>query len=304
MAGTQIKGKKLLKVQVGGQPKNLVVLREADSTKLFNAHPLVEAFNRENGTNLRVISHKVADVAQTVGDTWESLPIHPVDASIAYEKPGTRLGREVVFIADGEPPVVLATGKYKGEKDVALVALGVTSADFVRDGNSITLAIPDSRLIVVPRFPASEGWYMPHATTGVPHGKQIANSFDARYLYRLNGSSYVGLLVRYHGCGYSRWGVFADYRASECVGVVAEVPEEDVAKIEALLEPVETPPPTKKTVIEVANVSAERVKAEQLISSLDKLVEDFQTLTTTAKKKLLAVEKKLEAVLSGATSKE
>jgi hypothetical protein len=211
----------------------------------------VEALNKEHGMGLTVISHPVADVALNVGETWRSLPAFVVNASIAYEKPGTRLGKEIVFSAEGEPRVVLATGKYKGELDVALVTLGVSSADFKKDGNSFVLDIPESRLVVVPNFPGPDGWYLPHAETGVPHGKEVKSSSDVRYLYRLNDSSYVGLLVRYdisasdihwHPSDYSQcccdWQVVgAVCRASDRFGVVAEVPEGDAAKIQALTAP-------------------------------------------------------------------
>ena len=147
MAGVQIHGKEMLRVNVNGQPKILVVLRGNNSTGLFGVHPLVDGFNAENGTKLKVVSHAVADVACTIGDTWRSLPVFPVDASIAYEKPGVKLGKEIVFSAEGESKVVLATGKYKGESDVALVTLGVTSADFKKDGNSLVLDIPENRAL-------------------------------------------------------------------------------------------------------------------------------------------------------------
>ncbi len=243
----EISGKELLRVNVAGQEKNIVVLRDIGSTSLFDAHPLVEGFNREHGTNLTVISHKVADVAQTVGETWRSLPNpYAVDASIAYEKPGTKLGKEIVFAAEEEPGaereprVVLATGKFQGEKDIALVVQGLSSADFKKDGNSITLDIPENRLIVVPNFPGPDGWYMPHET-GVPTGEKVfrglGNRYDlVRYLYRLNDSSYVGLPVRF--MDYVDFGQYigTTCRSSFCLGVVAEVPVLDIPKIEALLK--------------------------------------------------------------------
>ena len=264
-AQTQIHGKELLRISVQGQLKNLIVLRGKCSTKLFGAHPLVESFNKEHGMGLTVISHPVADVALNVGETWRSLPAFAVDASIAYEKPGTRLGKEIVFSAEGEPRVVLATGKYEGRCDIALVALGLKSADiaytigsqtrtleeiWTKDGIDSLLAIDvkkvitiqllvnDDRLMAVPDFPCQNGWYMPHAETGVPHGRKVDGSSDARYLYRLNDSSYVGLLVRVgiYVCGDGQ-SVIAYYGASIRFGVVAEVPEGDAAKIEALLKP-------------------------------------------------------------------
>jgi len=233
---THIHGKELLKVQAGGQTKNLIVLRGNGTTRLFEGHPLVETLNKEHGTGLTVVSHSVADIALNVGETWQKLPAFAVDASIAYEKPGTRLGKEIVFSVQGEPRVVLAIGKYKGERDIALVTLGLTSADFKKDGNSFVLDIPENRLVVVPNFPGPDGWYMPHAETGVPHGKKVEGSSDARYLYRLNDSSYVGLLARGRGSfGGVRRSVFLGGRASGRFGVVAEVPDADVPKIQALL---------------------------------------------------------------------
>jgi len=256
MAGVQLLGKKMLGVNVQGQTRNLVVLAGNGSVRLFEAHPLVEAFNKEHGTNLTIVSHKVANVALTVGETWRSLPTFPVDAFIAYEKPGTRLGKKIVFSPDGQPKVVLATGKYKGEKDVALVALGISSADFKKDGNSITSDIPESRLILVPNFPGPNRWYMLHAETGVPHGVDVAGGPGTGCLYRLNNSSYAGFLVRSgdNFNGMSRV-INACYGASYRLGMVAEVPEGDVAKIQALIS---TPAPAKtdeRALIEVSGVS-------------------------------------------------
>lgn len=295
----QVQGKRLLKVPFQGGTRNLLVLRGNGSTRLFDAHPLVEGFNAEHGTDLTVVSHKVADVAQTVGDTWRSLPDYVVDASIAYETPGTRLGTEIVFAAENEPRVVLATGKFKGEKDVALVALDVTSADFKKDGNSIMLDIPESRLVVVPKFPGPDGWYMPHAETGVPHGRKVDQSTDARYLYRLNDSSYVGLLVRGGDVYCDGQCVGALCGASDGLGVVVEVPEGDVAKIETLISPVAAPQANKKTVIEVTGVSV-----DELRDLLGRFKQNLETLGSTAKDELLAAGRKLEAMLSGANLKE
>ena len=238
-AVAQIHGKDLLRVDVQGQPKNLVVLRGNGSTSLFHAHLLVEEVNARHGTSLTVVSHKVADAALTVGETWKSLPVFAVDAVIAYEKPGTKLDKVVDFFSRMyEPRVVLATGRYQGEKDVALVALGLTSADFKREESSIVLDISDDRLTAVQKFPALDGWYLPHAETGVPQGERVdADSTAARFLYRLtDGSSYAGLLTRLHVECTRRHGVYANSFQSDRFGVVAEVPEADVTKIQALLK--------------------------------------------------------------------
>lgn len=296
-AQAQIHGKKLVRLQHREENRNLVVLRGSGSTRMFNVHPLVEAFNKEHGTNLKVVAHDVADTALNVGETWRDISgfAFVVDASIAYEKPGTKLGKEIVFSAEGEPKVVLATGKYKGERDVALVALGVTEADFKKDGNSVTLDIPESRLVVVPDFPGPDGWYIPHAETGVPHGEQVEASAEARYLYRLNDSSYVGLLARGVGGGQ---GVDAFYGPSNEFGVVTEVPEGDAEKVSALISAGEEKK-DKKTTIKVVGVSA-----DELRSILARFRRDLESLGSAVKGELLEAGRKLENMLSGADLKE
>lgn len=247
---TRIDGKELTRINVDGQMRNLLTLRKDGSVGLFDAHPLVERINTELGTRLTVISHKAADVAFTILPTDFSLLPYacPVDASIAFERPGTRLGREIVNY-EHNPRVVLATGKYRGELDVALVALGLSPVDFKKDGDSIVLDIPESRLIAVPNFPRTEGWYMPHEQTGVPNGDRIREDFTEfyeyrpRYLNRTTDSPYVGLVTRDQipKRGTHHYGVFRSgdninvyYDPASQVGVAAEVPERDVAKIQAL----------------------------------------------------------------------
>ena len=182
---------------------------------------------------LSVVSHEVADTALNVGHTWESLPEFAVDASIAFEKPRTELGRHIAFSFGDEPKVVLPTHMYEGERDIALVALGLSSADFKKERGFLVLDIPERRLIAVPDFPLKSGWHRPHSRTGVPHGERVGIGSDARNLNRLIDSSYAGLLVR-SGCGFNRL-VSAFYTSSARFGVVAEVPEGDVARIEALI---------------------------------------------------------------------
>ena len=238
----QVHGKELVGLQFRDQTRNIVILSGRDSTSAFDAHQTVESFNTRHGTNLRIVPHNVADFALSVGDTWRSLAScfgFTVDATIAHEKPGTKLGEKIVFSLEGEPKVVMATGKYKGEKDVALVTLGLSANDFKKEDNSIVLDISDDRLIVVPNFPAESGWYMPHNRTGVPHGREVEESLDARYLNKNYRSSYVGPLVRSvdaDGCNLRQY-VVAFSKASWKYAVVAEVPEGDTAKIEALLNP-------------------------------------------------------------------
>jgi hypothetical protein len=145
--------------------------------------------------------------------------------------------------------------------------LGVTSADFKRDGNSTVLDIPETRLIVVPDFPASSGSYRRHTKTGVPHGREEYGK-TARPLERLD-SSYVGLAAYgfhtyddyFDGHHYYESGCYAyvDLGASGRLGVVAEVPDEDAAKIEALIGKPPAAKTDEKAVIEVPGVSRARL---------------------------------------------
>lgn len=237
---TEIHGEELIRVNFRNQPRNLVVLRGRNSTGIFDTHAAVESFNSVHGTALRVVPPDVADFALNAGETWRSLAqcfSFSVDASIAYEKPGARFGEEVVCSLAGEPRVVLATGKYEGEKDVALAAFGLSAKDFRKEGNRVVLDISDDRLIPIPDFPSRSGWYKPHALTGVPHGKEVEEGPDARYLQRWGDSPYAGLLVREvdaEGCDLRQY-VDANSKASWKRAVVAEVPGSDEENIAAML---------------------------------------------------------------------
>ncbi|MDO8554903.1 MAG: hypothetical protein Q7S22_08895 [Candidatus Micrarchaeota archaeon] len=247
MAVAQIHGKELVKVCVRGQLKNLVVLRGFELTNPFNAHPLVDKFNQENGTSLKVVSHTAADSALTIGETWRNFTSGPstfvspfvVDTLIAHEGCHTTLGKEIVSYVHGQR-VVLVTGKYQGERDVALVALGMNLIDFKKDGDSVILDISDDRLTLVPKFPTEAGWYMPYAETGVPCGEKVAKSSSARYLHKYDDPShaYVSLLVRVAQIyDNMRCGVYALRRFAR-YELVAEVPDVDVPKITSLIESV------------------------------------------------------------------
>jgi hypothetical protein len=241
-AQNQIHGKKLLSIPVGGQTKNLIVLRGNGTTRLFEGHPLVETLNKEHGTGLSVISPKVADAALNTADTCRHLRgDFAVDAAIAYERYGARLGKEIVFVTRSGSAVVLATGKHEGKENVALVALGLSSADFKKDGRYTILDIHENRLIAVPDFPSRDptrnSYYLPHAETGVPHGGEVEQSTDTRFLVGTGEySPYVGLLTSISDIyGSLLHSVCAFHEPFAELGVVAEVPDADVPKIQALL---------------------------------------------------------------------
>jgi hypothetical protein len=244
-------------LQVQKRPRNLVVLRDKGEAKLFGVHPLVDRFNGKHGINLKVVSYNVADAAHNGSEIWGRLPICAVDASIAYEGPGKRLGREIVFAAENEPRVVLETGRYQGASDIALIAFGLTSDDFKKDGTAVQLDISDDRLIAVPDFPAASGWYKPHGKTGIPCGNEVGAGPEARWLDRMD-TSYVGIVVRTDLFTHN---VNATVKPSEKkLGVVAEVPENEAWRIEELIEGKESPEPPNQVTIRVPDISRARLR--------------------------------------------
>lgn len=239
----QIHGKNLIPVRYGCNSSIILALRGDGTTRLFEAHPLVDRFNEEHRTQLRVVPHSVSDIIVNFA-SWRSridLPAFATDTMIAYEKPGTPLGKEIVFSVDGELKVVFATGKFEGEKDIALVALRVFSRDFKKDGNSLVLDVGEPRLIAVPNFPSSSGTYALHPKTGIPYGANISPSsfswqdhvYTTRYFQRSPGS-YVGLLTRC-SAPFGQGAIAAGILSSDKLGVVVEVHTADVTKIRSLL---------------------------------------------------------------------
>ena len=174
--------------------------RFKDDEKLtaIEAHRLIAAINAKFGTNIRLIRPGVADFLFNKTSNWkeveEGFP-SPTHADIAYEKLGNPLGAEIIYAPEDEPRLIVPTGKYKGEKDIALVLMNLTINDFKLDGNDLLIDVPDSRIVPVRDFPRKNGWHMPHAETTVPHGDMVEYSVDARYLRRLD-FSYAGALVR------------------------------------------------------------------------------------------------------------
>ncbi len=179
----------------------------------------------------------MADVAYTIEEIWRRLPCFPIDVAIAYEKLGVQLGNEIVFSAEGEPRVVLATGRYKGERGISLVALGIHSADFKKDGDAITLDISEDRLVPVPISQDPDNINRPQ--THDPRGR-AEEAEIIRFLHRMNSSAYVGLPVRINNNAF-RLNVVAGIRASCLLGVVAEVPDGDVTKIQDVIDRPEPP---------------------------------------------------------------
>jgi hypothetical protein len=237
MTGGPVPAKiQLHRISYTGGAINLGILRTtAEKFPMFGIHPIVEQLNRAAGTSMRVISAALADWVLNDRDNWRILvPCAPflVNAVIGYEEAGCKLKAWIIFECGGGSRVALPTGKYEGQDSIALIAQGLHSADFKKDGYDIVIDVPDSRLVAVPAFPPESGdWHMPYLDTGIPHGKAGVPSADTRRPYRLPGA-YVGIFGRGYNdlCG-DRRDVYLSYGPSDLFGAVVEISEEDVKKM-------------------------------------------------------------------------
>lgn len=182
----------------GKQTRVGVLRQSSDGVPMFGVHPLVDEINCASRTNIRVITLPVADyVLNDATGIWKILvpcSPFPVDAIIGYEKGSRPLGEEIVFECD-DRRVVMPTGKYKGQKGIALVVPSPDSAYFRENGAEMRIDVPEWRLVAVPAFPEeSGGWHEQHPETLIPHDKAVQPSDKARRIYRLP-DAYVGFVM-------------------------------------------------------------------------------------------------------------
>jgi len=209
-------------------------------------YPVLDALNAEHGTALRLIDPRFAEEMLKI--KWpQMLRAFPfaTNAVMAHEKPGTPLGAEVIFSHHGKPKYVLPTGKYKGEKDVALVVLGISSADLKRDTGDIVFDVDTDRIIAVHNFPAATGYYQKHAETTLPHGEGAEERLlDDIHLSRTD-QAYVGSIVR----DADAWTLRTSFAPWDRFGMVITGSQEDFDKVGAIEPDVATklsrPPPPR-----------------------------------------------------------
>lgn len=227
--------------------KHLVIalLRGHDTTPIVDVLPLVKEVNEKYKSCLKLINPRLADyllkktsfLRQTFPDDFLSFP---TDAVIGFESPGKKLGEKIVFASEDGPRLVFPTGDYKGEKDIALVALGLTEEYMGKDGADLVLDVPDWRLTVVPDFPIEDGWYLPYAQTTVPHGEKVRKfSAEARYLWGRKNTPSVGPIVRritdttgpFYPCEDAGSAVLVGFEPAYKVAVIVETSRADAKRI-------------------------------------------------------------------------
>lgn len=260
-------GKRVIQFQHQNRTVSLVVVRK-ESGRIFEAHLAVEEINKAHGTDLRVISHALADTLLTTSPTLlchdqapgtRALPEYSfvVDMLVAHETPGVPLSDKIVLnpasLRDSDAdkrPIILLTGRHRGQTNVALAAEGLQSDNFDITATEIRVLIPDHRLIVVPDFPRfGLKLYPPHDPTGIPHGDRPDKPDKTHRLLvksvynRDDDRAYVGMVVRTdksHALPddlFETRHVDMSYSPNYNVGVVAVVPDVDVAKVQPLLSP-------------------------------------------------------------------
>ncbi|MBI4399346.1 hypothetical protein HY570_01225 [Candidatus Micrarchaeota archaeon] len=199
-----------------------------------NIRPILDRFNGENETSLRVITPRTADfllVESGVGIRLAPCSPIAVDQVVVYERPGEPLGQEVVYTYEGSPRIIFSVPrKFRGQRNTALVVTGLTSKDFHREGRDFRIHVNARRVIPVPEFPDSSGHYLLHPEATIPYGQRVNGSTDARHLWRRKGECFVGPAVRYAGHGYKRH-VDTERDASELLAILVEITAQDAEKL-------------------------------------------------------------------------
>ena len=169
---------------------------------------LFEAVALARETGRLIVSNFVHDGVLTRTDAMYRVRTGTL---IIYEAPNQPFGEFVVF----EQTKFAVPAKFRGLKNCAL-AVEYPDFDLKSTGE---LIVPDEKTIhLITQFPIKDGWYLTHAETGIPCGRQEATNENARFLDRLN-EPYLGLLVRY-GVVVRRQYVNAGYcGASSRIGV-------------------------------------------------------------------------------------
>ncbi len=180
--------------------------------------------SRNSGKECRPISPELADLLLHSGVRNDLLRISPfaTGALIAYEKAGAPFGNDIVFEDHSGMRTVMGSGRYKGERSLALFVPSVRAGDFECEGKEMFLTADQSRVVPVPAFPEVSGWHETFRDTAVPHGEPLSEG-NGRYLSRTI-NPYVGLLARgYSHDGHGKAHVCADFAPWYHLGAVFEV---------------------------------------------------------------------------------
>jgi hypothetical protein len=189
-----------------------------------------------NGMRARLLSNREFD-GRLQTDTWRTeKEIYPVwtGTLTGYNRPNEKLGKAISYTDPGTKITYTleVPSKLVGTKDIALVvnhlidAQGRPLFEHIENGNQVLVKVHDqSKIQVVEAFPRSDGWYLTEQN-GMPTGNKVNSSNSARYLWQVDGGSYVGLVARGYGdvidVYYGRRNVGAYQQPSGRFGVLGE----------------------------------------------------------------------------------
>ncbi len=142
---------------------------------------------------------------------------------IIYEALDKKFGSTVVFSWEDNKVKYFISfevpKQFQGKTNCVLV---VEHPDFEIvgiDDNRYEIRIKDEHINLIRGFRGEDGWYKQHTETGIPQGRKVKESSDARYLRRLD-DSYLGHVARGDVFNYDyRGDVSLDDRPSDRFGV-------------------------------------------------------------------------------------
>lgn len=232
------------------------------------AYPAVDELNQRHGTNVKIIGPHLAEHAVCEGGevrrTLDFGYYFLVDEALFTGRLEKPLGKSIVAEFKDKKgnkyrSTLISTGKYEGETGIALVVIGLSTADFsvdipeigsgklvellqkvsldeivgkLRRIREIAIDVPDSRLIKVPNFKFwGSNWERLHPETMIPYVGE--GKGPQRRLCSSKGRPVAGPVVR--GVGSFGYGaredmINAQNGISVLYGVVLEIPEADIEK--------------------------------------------------------------------------
>lgn len=289
----------MAQVEFEGRKRTIAVCRTASEKQGLPwalAYPAVDELNQRHRTNVKIIGPHLAEKAvSTNGEVRGTLDFGDyflVDQALFFEAHGKPIGKSIV--SEYEDPQaryysrmakkgidirnlnkghtfrasLVSTGKYEGRKGIALVVIGLSTADFsvdipeigsgklvellqhtslgeivekLRKGETViretAVDVPDSRLIEVPGFRFWGSLYSPlHLETMIPHVRQRADEIIMRRLCLKKGRPSAGSIIRGVGSfGYdSRENMISTVHGiATPYGIVLEIPDADLGKFAA-----------------------------------------------------------------------
>lgn len=255
---------------------------------LFDLHMAVKKFNDRHGTSLEMISPGLANnllIKRNGWDHpnfWDAVSPFPTNIAIGYETFGKKLESEIVYSCTRGSRVVLPTGRFMGEKHIALAVLNMRVHDIRRCGESLIIDVPESRLMAIRGFGIRHGLLAIDPETTIPYEKSPVgipiDNFQYRKLsHHLPYGNYVGPLVRSMNRMET---IVLNCPPAESLGILVEVPSGDIGKLDV------------RSVFEISGITPDELKcvmdrAWDRIDILGKMIKDGQMHALTELKRIL-----------------